>query len=730
MRPGANITNRNILIAALLAAITLTIPMHDKPDNSTVTKTGRQNRLTNEKSPYLLQHADNPVDWYPWCEEAFETARRLNRPVFLSIGYSTCHWCHVMAHESFEDAAVATLMNQSFVNIKVDREERPDIDNVYMKVCTMLTGSGGWPLTIIMTPDKKPFFAGTYIPRTSRMGRMGMLELIPKVQQVCQEQPEEIEKSAASIIAALNQPQSQTPVIELNLEILETAAGHFTKMYDNVNGGFGESPKFPTPHNLLFLLRQYHRTGNTELLTMAETTITKMRQGGIFDQLGCGFHRYSTDSKWLLPHFEKMLYDQAMIALVCLELYQVSGNEYYGGIAREIFTYVLRDLTDPAGGFYCGEDADSEGEEGKFYVWTEAEIYEALPDNLAGLVIDVYNCHPKGNFHDEATGRQTGRNILHMTKSVDQTARELDIPLEEIQGKLAEAGRILFELREKRFRPHKDDKILTDWNGLMIAALARGSAVLNEPEYYNAATKAAAFIKNKLRKPDGLLLHRYRDGQAAFNGNLDDYAFLVWGLLELYQAGFDIEHLKDAIAINRVMLEKFRDERNGGFYFTADDGEQLIARTKDLYDGAIPSGNSAAFMNLLILGRITGDTCYEDYAEQLRRGFSGEVAKAPAAYSFFLCAADYAIGPTTEIVLAGDRQSERAKEMLKAIHGIYLPRKVLVSHPAGPSEIETIAPYTQNQQPADNGPLLYVCEDYKCKEPISDPENIRTILEK
>ena len=723
MRPETTKTKRNILLTALLVSVTITIPMHDKPYN-TPTVTGGHNRLANEKSPYLQQHAYNPVDWYPWCDQAFEIAAQENKPVFLSIGYSTCHWCHVMAHESFEDTDVAALMNEAFINIKVDREERPDIDNVYMKVCNMLTGSGGWPLTIIMTPDKRPFFAGTYIPKTSRFGRMGMTELIPRVQQLWQDHPEEIEKSTASIITALNQSQSHSPGIELNLDHLAQTAEHFKQMYDKQNGGFGDAPKFPTPHNLLFLLRQYHRTNDPQLLNIIETTLTKMYQGGIYDHLGYGFHRYSTDARWLLPHFEKMLYDQALISLAYLELYQITRNEQYADIAREIFTYVLRDLTDPAGGFYCAEDADSEGEEGKFYVWTEAEIYDALDEKLADLITSVSNCHPNGNFKDESTGGQSGSNILHFAKPITDTAKELDIPLDEVGNKLDEARRILFDLREKRIHPHKDDKILTDWNGLMIAALARGSVVLNEPEYYAAAVKAAAFIKTKLTKQDGSLLHRYREDHAAFDANLDDYAFLTWGLIELYQAGFDIAHLKDAITLNNIMLDKFWDEQNGGFYFTADNSEQLITRTKDMYDGAIPSGNSAAFMNLLTLSRITADTRYEEYAEKLHRAFSAEIARTPAAYSFFLSAADFAIGPATELVLAGDLSSSSAKEILQAIQSIYLPRKVIVHRPIEASEIESIAPYTSSQTASGESSLLYICENYQCRRPIDTPDDI------
>ena len=729
MRPEPDKTKTHRVILALLVVITLTIPMHNTPNNTNEKpESHRQNRLANEKSPYLLQHAENPVNWYPWSDEAFETAKRENKPVFLSIGYSTCHWCHVMAHESFEDPEVAALMNEAFINIKVDREERPDIDNVYMKVCQMLTNSGGWPLTIIMTPDKRPFFAGTYIPKTTRYGRMGMTELIPKVQKVWQESPDEIEKSAASIVTALNQSQSHSPGIELNLQHLENAAGHFKQIYDSTNGGFGDAPKFPTPHNLLFLLRQYHRTGDPKLLDIVETTLTKMHQGGIYDHLGYGFHRYSTDSYWLVPHFEKMLYDQALISLTYLELYQVTGKEHYADIAREIFTYVLRDLTDPAGGFYCAEDADSEGEEGKFFFWTEAEIFDALPQELAELVIDVYNCHPKGNFNDESSGKRSGHNILHLANSIADAGKKLKIPLDELQGKLTEARKILFELREKRIHPHKDDKILTDWNGLMIAALARGSVVLDKPEYYTAAANAANFIKSKLTKADGLLLHRYREGQAAYDGSLDDYAFLSWGLLELYQAGFNVDHLKDAIATNKTMLAKFWDKQNDGFYFTADNSEQLITRTKDLYDGAIPSGNSVAFMNLLTLSRITADTSYDDYAGKVHNAFSGEIVKAPAAYSFFMCAVDFGIGPSTELVLAGDPKTAKAKAIWKTINSIYLPRKVIVSRPDDTSEIETIAPYTKYQKGSPEGPLLYICENFQCKEPISDPVKIQTTL--
>jgi uncharacterized protein YyaL (SSP411 family) len=625
------------------------------------------NRLIHEKSPYLLQHAYNPVDWYPWGPEAFAKAREEDKPIFLSIGYSTCHWCHVMAHESFEDPEVAALMNDAFVSIKVDREERPDLDGIYMEVAVQATGSGGWPLNIIMTPDQKPFFASTYIPRETRFQRTGMLELIPRVKELWTVRREQLLESADQIVAAMQESKGDTTGQELDLEVLTQANSQLSERFDSEHGGFGDAPKFPSPHNLLFLLRYWHRTGDDKALEMVESTLQGMRRGGMYDHVGFGFHRYSTDSEWLLPHFEKMLYDQAMLALAYTEAYQATGKPEYEQTAREIFTYVLRDMTGPGGGFYSAEDADSEGEEGKFYVWPKSEIEETLGDD-SEWVSDVFNLVDEGNFKDQSTGLQTGENIVHLTQ-----------PLSDGDAKRWENIRQeLFAVREERVHPHKDDKVLTDWNGLMIAALAKGARAFDEPVYADAAERAAGFILKTMRDEDGRLLHRYRDGEAAILANVDDYAFLIWGLLDLYEATFEVDYLREAVALNDELLTHFWDEKNGGLYFTPDDGEALITRQKEVYDGAIPSGNSVAMQNLLRLGRITADAELDEAAAAISRAFAGSVRAVPVGHSQLLQGVDFGIGPSHEVVIAGDPDSEDTQAMLRALRSRYVPNKVVL----------------------------------------------------
>ena len=505
------------------------------------------NRLINEKSPYLLQHAYNPVDWYPWSEEAFEKARKENKPIFLSIGYSTCHWCHVMEHESFEDSTVAALMNENFISIKVDREERPDIDNVYMTVCQMLTGRGGWPLTIIMTPDKKPFYAGTYFPKQGSYGRIGMLELLPKISEAWKTKKEELLSSAGNIIKHLDQSNTDFSGEMLGKEDLKNAYNNFMYDFDKTYGGFGNSPKFPSPHNLLFLLRYWNRTGDNSALGMVEKTLYEMSKGGIFDHVGYGFHRYSTNRFWTLPHFEKMLYDQAMLAIAYLETYQATGNSFYAGVAEKIFEYVLRGMTSPEGGFYSAEDADSEGEEGKFYVWTQQEIENIIGKEEADLFANIYSFEDGGNFEDEATKTKNGSNIPHLIKSIEAHAAELKMDDNELKEKIEQYRVQLFNEREKRIHPLKDDKILTDWNGLMMAAFAMGGRVLKSEQYAKAAERSAQFIYDNLIDDNGRLLHRFRTGESGLQASVEDYAFFIWGLLELYETTFDVKYLTRAI---------------------------------------------------------------------------------------------------------------------------------------------------------------------------------------
>jgi len=680
------------------------------------------NRLAKEKSPYLLQHADNPVDWYPWEPEAFQKAEKENKPIFLSIGYSTCHWCHVMAHESFQDPNIATLMNNAFVSIKVDREERPDIDMLYMSVCQMMTGSGGWPLTIIMTPDKEPFFAGTYIPRETRFGRQGMVELIPRINEIWSTRKDEVLDSASQITAALHDATLREQGEELNEEVLNLAYEQLRERYDNEYGGFGGEPKFPTPHNLLFLLRYWKRTNNGKALAMVEETLQALRCGGIYDQVGFGFHRYSTDRRWLVPHFEKMLYDQALLSVAYLETFQATGNEEYAGTAGEIFTYVLRDMTGSEGGFYSAVDADSEGEEGKFYLWNYNEVKQILTPEEADFAVKVYNIENDGNFGDDISGNKIERNILHMAKTYREMACELNMSVTGFHKTLESVRQKLLAQRNKRVHPNKDEKILTDWNGLMIAALAMGARVLNGPLYVNAAKNAARFIFSKMFSPDGQLLHRFYDGESAVDANLDDYAFLIQGLLELYETTFDVDYLKNALKLDEYLLRHFWDDKNGGFFFASDVSEDLIIRQKEIYDGAVPSGNSIAMLNLLRLGRITGDSNFEQKASGLSRAFSKNVRNVPSAYAQLMVAVDFAVGPSYEVVIAGDQQDVDTKKMLQAIHWKFIPNKIVIFLPTGSdlSGISGISPFTKHQSTIDGKTTAYVCVDYKCKLPTTN----------
>ena len=680
------------------------------------------NRLINESSPYLLQHATNPIDWFPWGTEAFDKAKREDKPIFLSIGYSTCHWCHVMAHESFSDPEVADLLNKDFISIKVDREERPDIDHVYMTVTQALTGSGGWPMTIIMTPDKKPFYAGTYFPKNSRWGRPGLMELLPKIAEVWRNDRNKVNDSADRITQHIVRLGDARPGSNLDRQTLDQAQAFFVQAYDPEHGGFGESPKFPSPHQLSFLLRRYHHTQNEQTLAMVERTLTQMRLGGIYDQLGFGFHRYSTDNQWLVPHFEKMLYDQAMLIMAYTEAYQTTGKVFYAGVAEEIITYVLRDMTSSEGGFFSAEDADSEGIEGKFYLWTPREIQKILGEKEAALFVKVFNVKEGGNFEDAGPGHNIDQNILHLQKPLAQLSEELGVSENQLRTRL-EAGRLkLFREREKRIHPFKDDKILTDWNGLMIAALAKAGNVLNHQEYTAVAAKTADFILQNLTDDKGRLLKRYRQGKAGLSAHLNDYAFMVWGLVELYQATFDIKYLKDAIELNQQMLSHFWDEENGGLYMTADDSEKLLVRSKVIYDGAIPSGNSVAVFNLLRLGHMTGKADYLTKAERIIKSFSAEVEQHPAGHCQLMVALEFALNPNYEVVIVGKPQKKDTMMMLAALGKPFLPEKVALFRPAdleAAAEVTRIAPFTLPMAAKNGRATAYVCREFACKLPTT-----------
>ena len=663
------------------------------------------NRLFHEKSPYLLQHAYNPVNWYPWGDEAFKEAKRRDKPIFLSIGYSTCHWCHVMEHESFTDQEVADLMNEAFINIKVDREERPDIDGVYMAVSQMLTGGGGWPLTIIMTPDRKPFYSATYIPKENRFNVVGMLDLVPQITNYWETQRERMMGIGDNVASSLSTRGSGGGE-DLTESVLDTGFMLLEDRYDDEYGGLGDAPKFPSPHNLLFLLRYWKRTGKKQALVMVENTLQKMSRGGIFDHVGYGFHRYSTDREWLVPHFEKMLYDQAMLLMAYTEAYQATGKEEYKETAEQTIAYVLRDLTSTYGGFYSAEDADSEGEEGKFYVWTVDELQRIAGDENQDVLVYL-GVKPGGNYLDEATKEKTGTNILHVAGD------DPPVNLEAVKNRL-------FEERERRERPLLDDKILTDWNGLMIAALSKAARAFQVKEYAEEAVRSAEFLLGNMWDGDELL-HRYREGEAQIGGFLDDYAFMVWGLIELYQATHEKRFLDEARRINEVMMDMFADPE-GGFYFTSSESEELLTRRKDLYDGAIPSGNSVAFMNMMRLSRLTGNTSLEEEAAKLSRFFSSSVLGAPHAYSMLLSGLDFAFGPSTEVVVSGKKEDIR--DIISQLDRRYLPNTVIHRYS---TELATSVGYISGMKPGDS-PMIYVCTGFVCSLPTGNMEKMWELL--
>lgn len=679
----------------------------------------KPNRLIREKSPYLLQHAYNPVDWYPWSDEAFDKAKAQDKPVFVSIGYSSCHWCHVMEKECFDDEEVAKLMNQTFVCMKVDREERPDLDSAYMTVCQVMGRSCGWPLNIIMTPDKSPFFAASYIPKHSRFGITGMMELVPQINKVWRTRRFELEAIGEDIKHGIEALEKRVPQSELGEDELRDAYEKLVLNFDAENGGFGHAPKFPTPHNLLFLLRYWNRTKEKTALEMVEKTLRSMRLGGIFDQVGFGFHRYSTDAQWLVPHFEKMLYDQALLAMAYTEAYQATGAAEFKMTAKEVLEYVLRDLASPEGGFYSAEDADSEGEEGKFYLWTEPEIRKILSLD-ADLAVRLFGVKIEGNYDESPTGRRTGKNILYLAKPLEQVAAESNLTLDELVLKLGKIRKVLFETRRKRIHPEKDDKILADWNGLIIAALARASRVFGEQKYLQAAVKASNFVLEKMKAENGTLYHRYAQGEKAIGGFLDDYAFLMWGLIEIYEACFKKKYLQTALELTEPMIARFWDEKDGGFYFTAESAEEVIHRRKEAYDGALPSGNSVALLNLLSLARLSGDSAYEEKASRTSKAFSGEVKNSPTTHTFMLLGVDFAVGPACTVILVGDPHENNMRNMLKVLRENYLPNIVVSLQEAGKAGL--------GYEKIDGKATAYVCCGQMCMPPTNESKKMLKLL--
>ena len=684
----------------------------------------KANRLGGEISPYLLQHANNPVDWFAWNDEAFDEATKQDKPIFLSIGYSTCHWCHVMAHECFEDEEVARLMNDAFISIKVDREELPHIDAIYMNVCQMMTGSGGWPLTIIMTPEKKPFFAATYLPKHSRHGLTGMTELIPGIVEIWEKKRDDIMHSAEHISREVEHALKSRGETDLHTDLLQETyqrlAGRFSRTY----GGFGEAPKFPAPHNLMFLLRYAQRTGEDKALAMTTKTLDAMRMGGIYDHVGFGFHRYSTDAQWLVPHFEKMLYDQALLAIAYTEAFLATANPCYRKTAEEILQYVLRDMVSPGGLFFSAEDADSEGSEGKFYLWKDHELKTYLDNDDYHIALQAFSIQESGNSSIEEL---RGENILHLKEMPSLIAPTLGIDEGHLLERLARIRQILFEKRELRARPFRDDKVLTDWNGLMIAALARAAQAFGNDEYTRAARRAAACILDNMISPEGRLYHLFREGYALRDASADDYAFFIWGLIELYETTFDPMYLDTAVRCARTCIKHYWDDEHGGFFLTADDAEVVIARTKESYDGAMPSSNSVLMFDLARLARITGETFFEQKALEIGKAFSLSINHAPAAHTFMMMGLDFLQGPTHEVIIAGTPGSSDTIEMISALRSRFLPHAVVMLRPSEtiPGELPG---HITDKESIGGRATAYVCTDRSCKAPTSDVSKMLSFL--
>ena len=683
------------------------------------------NRLVFESSPYLLQHAANPVDWYPWGDEAFEEAKSQNKPIFLSIGYTTCHWCHVMEHESFEDEEVASLMNDAFINIKVDREERPDIDNIYMSVTQMLNNRGGWPMTVIMTPEAQPFFAGTYFPKETRYGRIGMTDLVPKVKEMWSSSRDSLQSNALDIMLKLkniNKPIRNKGNIAK--DAIEKSFSWFVNNFDEVHGGFkGGRNKFPIPHNYMFLSRYYDSTNDKRALEILEKSLVNMRMGGMYDQIGYGFHRYSTDKKWFVPHFEKMLYDQALLVHSYLDAYLVTKDNRYRDVVDEILEYVMRDMTSKNGGFYSAEDADSEGEEGTFYLWTKSEVNEILGESDGGFMNTVLNISSSGNWHE---GKSNGTNIPYLSSDSEQLSKQFNISSSEFSERFNKCRTKLFLHREGRVHPQKDDKILTDWNGLMISAIARAGSVLNNKKYKKAALAATEFSTKNListdEKSKNYLYKLHRNGISTKVGLIEDYSFMLWAYIEMYQMTFDSKYLKISKNIADHIITHFWDKEGWSFYFTPDYGEELIVRAKEVYDGAIPSGNSVAAYNFIRLSRILSNPKYEDYCSKILSAYSRRLNGSGSGKSMMMQAVQYMNGPSYEVLVIGDSDSNQYKDLLNLISKSSQINKVVISYDEKKNtEIEELIPFITEFPKGQKGEsVIYVCQDFSCQLPTSD----------
>jgi uncharacterized protein YyaL (SSP411 family) len=691
---------------------------------------GSANHLIHETSPYLKQHAYNPVDWYPWGPEALEKARKLDRPIFLSVGYSACHWCHVMEHESFEDPEVAKILNDHFVSIKVDREERPDLDQIYMTAVQMMTGQGGWPMSMFLTPDLQPFYGGTYFPPDERYGRPSFKRLLLALVDAWQARRSEIGQQAGQITehlqragrlpAAVAGLEGATATTGLQPELLRHAVSALGRTFDSRFGGFGSAPKFPHAMELRVLLRAWKRFGSEDALRMARLTLDKMAMGGMYDQLGGGFHRYSTDERWLVPHFEKMLYDNALLSLAYLEAFQATGDDSYREVVEETLDYVLREMTNPDGPFYSTQDADSEGVEGKFYVWSAAEVEEILDKELADLFAEVYDVTPAGNWE--------GHNILNRVKTREQYARLRNMPEAELRRRLAQAKIQLLEARGRRIWPGRDEKVLTAWNGLMIDAMAQAGMVFEKPIYIEAAKRAADFILTRMRDPSGLLLRTAMAGAAPkLNAYLEDYAFVLNALVSLYEASHSPRWIQSALDLAAVMIDQFWDSSDAGFFFTGRDHERLIARTKDPHDSSIPSGNSIAVTGLLRLAGLTGRRDLQERAETTLQLFRGLMSELPSAAGQMLIALDFFLGPVQEFAVVGNPEHEDTCRVLRAIHTGFRPNKVLAVKSSENDVSDKLIPLLEGKKSL-GAVTTYICKDFVCQAPLVGPEEAEASL--
>lgn len=678
------------------------------------------NKLQHETSPYLLQHKDNPVEWYPWGEEAFEKAKQEDKPILLSVGYSACHWCHVMAHESFEDDETAALMNKLYVNIKVDREERPDVDGIYMEAVQALTGHGGWPMTVFMLPDGRPFYGGTYYPKEPRHGMPAFKQVLMSLRDAYDNRRQDVETQADNIKDALKRDALGIGGQDsaLNSNLLDAAIGKMAVNFDKMHGGFGGAPKFPQPMNLEFTLRSYLRTENEDLLHIVTHTLQKMAKGGMYDQIGGGFARYSVDAIWLVPHFEKMLYDNAQLSRMYLHAWQATGDDFYKTIAEEIYDYILREMTAPEGGFYSATDADSEGEEGKFFVWTIEEVIELLGEDDARVAIEYWGMSRGGNFE--------GKNILYLPNDPDVVAERLDMPLDALQEKITTIKNTLYAARTHRVHPGLDDKILTSWNGMMLASLAEAARVLGREDYKIAAVRAGEFLLENLMTDESRLLRTHKAGQSKLNAYLEDYANLIDGLLELYQTTFDEKWFTTARDLADVVLARFPADE-GGFYDTSDDHEALVVRPRNLQDNAVPSGNSMMAKQLIRLSAYTGDMRYDEAAHKGLRLLVNAMQQYPQAFGEALNALDSLVGGIAEVAIVGDPAIDATHDLLNVTQETYRPNLILALSPEN-VDGETTIPLLNYRIMRGDAPTVYVCRNFACRMPVTTVEEVRELL--